>query len=175
MPTRLPADLWRDLVADAGEDEIDRAAAVSVAEAERALAAAGFDVAHERTKGPPPLVDTLRAPAPVASEDDVAEPGVWVRGAEPSRGRPASSRWLWVLAATMAAASTGGVLYALARRPKPIDKPVDVPSEAPSAKVPAPPAQPPSTAAPPGAPPGAPRPGDLKPGDLKPTSRQPTP
>jgi hypothetical protein len=40
--------LWRQLVAEAGEDAVDRAAAVSVADAERDLAAAGFDVEAER-------------------------------------------------------------------------------------------------------------------------------
>jgi hypothetical protein len=40
--------LWKQLVDEAGEDEIERAAAVSVAEAERDLAAAGFDVEAER-------------------------------------------------------------------------------------------------------------------------------
>jgi hypothetical protein len=44
------SDLWRRLVLDAGEDEIERAASVSVERAERELAAAGFDVAAERRK-----------------------------------------------------------------------------------------------------------------------------
>jgi hypothetical protein len=48
MPRRSPAELWRKLLPDAGEDAIARAASVSVAEAERDLAKAGFDVAAER-------------------------------------------------------------------------------------------------------------------------------
>jgi|HubBroStandDraft_2_1064218.scaffolds.fasta_scaffold114369_2 hypothetical protein len=49
-PLRSPAELWRQLVEEAGEEEIDRAAQVSVAQAERELAEAGFDVDAERAK-----------------------------------------------------------------------------------------------------------------------------
>jgi hypothetical protein len=45
---RSPQSLWKELVDEAGEDAIEAAAAVSVAQAERDLAAAGFDVAAER-------------------------------------------------------------------------------------------------------------------------------
>jgi hypothetical protein len=48
MPAPRPQDLWQKLVDEAGEDAIERAAAVSVAQAERDLAAAGFDVPAER-------------------------------------------------------------------------------------------------------------------------------
>ncbi|MGO9835448.1 MAG: hypothetical protein ACLP1X_14640 [Polyangiaceae bacterium] len=48
MPPRSPESLWRKLVDEAGDDAVERAAAVSVAQAERDLAAAGFDVAAER-------------------------------------------------------------------------------------------------------------------------------
>jgi hypothetical protein len=47
---RSPEELWRQLVEEAGEDEIERAARVSVAQAEKELADAGFDVAAERAK-----------------------------------------------------------------------------------------------------------------------------
>jgi hypothetical protein len=49
-PLRSSAELWRQLVEEAGEEEIDRAARVSVAQAERELAEAGFDVGAERAK-----------------------------------------------------------------------------------------------------------------------------
>jgi hypothetical protein len=49
-PRNRAEALWKRLVDEAGEDEADRAAAVSVAEAERELAAAGFDVAAERAR-----------------------------------------------------------------------------------------------------------------------------
>jgi hypothetical protein len=48
MPPRSPESLWRQLVDEAGEDLINEAVAVNVAQAERELAAAGFDVAAER-------------------------------------------------------------------------------------------------------------------------------
>jgi len=48
MLPRSPESLWQQLVDEAGEDLIEEAAAVSVAQAERELAAAGFDVAAER-------------------------------------------------------------------------------------------------------------------------------
>ena len=48
MSPRSPEAIWQRLVDEAGEDAIEAAAAVSVAQAERDLAAAGFDVAAER-------------------------------------------------------------------------------------------------------------------------------
>jgi hypothetical protein len=48
MPAPRHEDLWQQLVDEAGEDAVDQAAAVTVAQAERDLAAAGFDVAAER-------------------------------------------------------------------------------------------------------------------------------
>jgi hypothetical protein len=48
MPKRSPEEIWRQLVLEAGEDEIELAANVSVAQAERELAEAGFDIAAER-------------------------------------------------------------------------------------------------------------------------------
>ncbi len=150
MPT--PADLWRDLVDEAGEEGVERASRATVAEAERDLRAAGFDVARERATASA-FVDSLAGPA----EGDAGEPAAWVRAAEPPRVRPASTRWVWVLAATMAAAATSGAFYALAQRPKPIDEPAPPPRDAPTASPP------PPSAAPPPAPREPPHPGDLKP------------
>lgn len=48
MPRRTPLQVWQELVDEAGEDAIERAASVSVAQAERELAEAGFDVRAER-------------------------------------------------------------------------------------------------------------------------------
>lgn len=50
MPPRTPLALWRQIVDEAGDDLVERAAAVSVAQAEEDLAAAGFDVAAERAR-----------------------------------------------------------------------------------------------------------------------------
>jgi hypothetical protein len=48
MPPRSPEALWQDLVDEAGDDAVEQAASVRVADAARDLAAAGFDVAAER-------------------------------------------------------------------------------------------------------------------------------
>ncbi len=61
------AELWRKLVEDAGDDLIDQAASVSVAQAERDLRAAGFDMAAERARAEA-LLDALEAPRPRASK-----------------------------------------------------------------------------------------------------------
>jgi hypothetical protein len=50
MPPRSPESLWQQLVDEASDDAVERAAAVSVAQAEKDLAAAGFDVAAERAR-----------------------------------------------------------------------------------------------------------------------------
>jgi len=105
------SNLWKHLVDEVGEEEIERAASVSVQQAEAELTAAGFDVPAERAKASAfldalaggesveepksPVVAVAEAPAPAA-----------VRR-EPSRPRPAAV-WLAVAAATVA----GGALYA---------------------------------------------------------------
>jgi hypothetical protein len=50
MPPRSPESLWQQLVDEAGDDAVERAAAVSGVQAEKDLAAAGFDVAAERAR-----------------------------------------------------------------------------------------------------------------------------
>ncbi len=50
MSPRSPVEVWRQLVEEAGEEAIDLAASVSVAQAETELARAGFDVDAERAK-----------------------------------------------------------------------------------------------------------------------------
>jgi hypothetical protein len=208
MSRRNPADLWRDLADDAGEDSIEGSVGVSVAQAERDLAAAGFDLAAERAKATA-VLETLGGAAPdrgaprdagahavaardagahvVAARDagagrdrghggpplgagavhdrghgDAArgqrdggavigaretdktdtgeseESEAWVTKAAPRQLRR-SARWPLLLAAVLAAAAMGGVLYALGRRSKPIDAPRDVPTSAPPGPSAAPP------------------------------------
>jgi hypothetical protein len=48
MASANVVELWRRLVEEAGEEAIERAATVSVGEAERELVGAGFDVGLER-------------------------------------------------------------------------------------------------------------------------------
>jgi hypothetical protein len=61
---RSPEEIWRQLVLEAGEDEIERAANVSVAQAERELAEAGFDIAAERATAEVLLRDLESAATP---------------------------------------------------------------------------------------------------------------
>jgi hypothetical protein len=66
MPPRSPkAQLWQKLVDEAGEALVEEAAAVSVAQAEKELAEAGFDVAAERARAE----DFLTSLAAGAAED----------------------------------------------------------------------------------------------------------
>ncbi len=144
MPTRPSADLWRQLAAEAGEDAIERAANTSVAEASRELHEAGFDVTRERAEGVA-LLDAMEkraAPkeraanvtadaAPESAPDTGRDAVAWVTKAEPTRTGSRAARWPWLLAATLALAAGGGVLYALGHRSKPIENPLEVPSVGP--------------------------------------------
>jgi hypothetical protein len=55
--SKRKSDLWKQLVAEAAEAEIDAAASISVEQAEKDLAAWGFDVAAERAKAEAFLVE----------------------------------------------------------------------------------------------------------------------
>jgi hypothetical protein len=91
MTTRTtPEDLWRHLVDEAGEEEIERAASVSVAEAEAYLTKAGFDVKAERARAEAFLTS-------LGGEDEAS--------AKPAR-RPMATA-VWVAAATAAAVGAG--------------------------------------------------------------------
>jgi hypothetical protein len=72
MPKRSPEDVWRQLVDEAGEDEVERAASVSVAQAEKELAQAGFDVAAERAKGAA-LIGKLESAARLSGRVAIAD------------------------------------------------------------------------------------------------------
>lgn len=129
MPTRTPADLWRDLAAEAGEDAIARAVETSPAQAERELRAASFDVAREGAKAEG-LLQTLAQ----GEADHAVDPTARVTKAEPivrRSPRALQTRWPLLLAAALAAAATGGILYALGHRSKPIDRPAEIPREEP--------------------------------------------
>jgi len=72
MPKRSPEEVWRQLVDEAGEDEVERAASVSVAQAEKELAQAGFDVAAERAKGAA-LIDELESAGRLSGRVAIAD------------------------------------------------------------------------------------------------------
>jgi hypothetical protein len=65
--------LWQKLIDEAGEELIEEAAAVSVAQAEKELAEAGFDVAAERARAEAFLA-SLEGAAPEAPTGPAAPP-----------------------------------------------------------------------------------------------------
>lgn len=77
MSTRK-REIWDKLVDEAGEKEIEAAASVSVEQAEKELAAAGFDVAAERAKAEA-FLDNLARP----EAGEPAPPVVAVAAEEP--------------------------------------------------------------------------------------------
>jgi hypothetical protein len=134
-----PEDLWHRLVEEAGEDAIESAAGTSVAQAERDLAAAGFDVKAERARANERIAELTGVDAGRGAGDPATEPSTWVSGpAAPARRAPASGKIVWLAAALAAAAATGGILYALGHRAKPPDKPIEGPREVPTVSAPEP-------------------------------------
>jgi hypothetical protein len=125
MSMQQPKNLWQELVDEAGEEEIERAASVSVEEAEAELAAAGFDVAAERAKASA-FLDAL--------ESGTFEAAPQVREAEPAPPSPRRNRrsprpvvmWL-AAAATMTVA--GGAVYAALHEHAPAPTPSPPPVE----------------------------------------------
>jgi hypothetical protein len=83
MGKRTAAELWEQLVDEAGEDLIARAASMSVKDAEKELAAAGVDVAAERAEAERFLEDLASG----AFEKRIAEE----RKAEPTAESPAKA------------------------------------------------------------------------------------
>lgn len=69
MTTRTPLELWERLVEEAGEELIERAASVSVAQAEKELRAVGFDVEAERAEGEAFLADLERPTAKMRRDE----------------------------------------------------------------------------------------------------------
>jgi hypothetical protein len=116
MSERKHADLWTELVDEAGEEEIDRAASMSVAQAEAELKAAGFDVAAERAKAGA-FLDALESEASTSKSEKAAP-----RVAEASRRKGTRPVVLW-LAAAATFVLAGGALYATLRPPPPVSHP----------------------------------------------------
>lgn len=122
MSERKHADLWRELVDEVGEDEIDRAATVSVAEAEAELKAAGFDVVAERAKAGA-FVDALEIELSSSTSKERAS-----RAAGGTRRKGPRAAVVW-LAAAATCAVAGGALYAtLYPSPQRVGKPPPAPS-----------------------------------------------
>jgi hypothetical protein len=127
--------LWQKLVDEAGEELIEQAAAVSVAQAEKELAEAGFDVAAERARAEAFLVSLETA---VAAEEGVAEAVAQEaprsspeRAAKSERKKPRLAG-VWVAAAAAAVAAGAAVTY-VATRPEETASPTPPPSTGPAA------------------------------------------
>jgi hypothetical protein len=150
---RTPEQIWQQLVDESGEDEIERAANVSVVQAERELLLAGFDVNKERVEADAWLKKLAREGAlddprkDDTADSDPGEPAAWVSVPPPPSRQASSARWTLLLAAALAAAATaGGVIYAAAHRHKPNDNPVEVPQPTPGPQMAPQPKAPPSSA-----------------------------
>ena len=101
-----PKRVWQHLVDEAGEAEIERAASVSVQQAERELAAVGFDVAAERARASAFLDELAGLPA-----DEQRISGEHVRASVapviPIRRKPRRPMAMWLATAASFAALGG--------------------------------------------------------------------
>jgi hypothetical protein len=133
MPKPSPEQIWQRLVDEAGEDEVERAASVRVAQAEKDLAEAGFDVAAERAKATALLAELGSVPpvsgkVAIAGHDKPTGAGQ-VRRMEPAANvvspvvaqARASTRLVWLVAALLA----GLALFLALRKnePPPVAQP----------------------------------------------------
>jgi hypothetical protein len=106
--------LWQKLVAEAGEELIEEAASVSVAQAEKDLAEAGFDVAAERARAEAFLASlegvaaAEEAVAQAVPQEAPASLPERVAKGERKKPRPAG---VWVAAAAAAVAAGAAVTY----------------------------------------------------------------
>ena len=112
--------LWQKLVDEAGEELIEEAASVSVAQAENDLAEAGFDVAAERARAEAFLASL----AGVAAAEEAVAQAVPQEAPAPLPERAAKSErkkprpaGVWVAAAAAAVAAGAAVTY-VATRPE---------------------------------------------------------
>lgn len=104
----------------------DSTASASDASAHRNGAGASSGKAVTRVNG-------TKTPTSEAA-DAAVESAAWVSGSPAPARRPrASHNLVWLAAALAAAATTGGILYAVGHRSKPPEKPFEPPREAPSA------------------------------------------
>ncbi len=140
-------ELWEELVLEAGEDEIEAAAAVTVADAEAYLTAHGFDVAAERAKGEAFLDDLAGRPVAVQASERVSELPPERRADSRADRRTGRRRSLpspvWIAAAATVAAGGAAAAAYVALHDEPVhDRAPPVPSvpvSVPSVPPPVPP------------------------------------
>ena len=114
-----PEELWERLVLEAGEEEIEAAAAVSVEEAEAYLAAHGFDVAEERARAEAFLTELGGGGAAVQATAVVAESQARPGKVPPQRRRSRSAAVWLAAAATVAVGGAAAAYVALHDRKAP--------------------------------------------------------
>jgi hypothetical protein len=139
MPTepRPPSasEIWQRLVDEAGDEEVERAASVSVEQAERELAAMGVDVAAQRAKADD-FLQALERGAVAGPEGDRPQPdrsSVRTRpDPKPARGERRHVPGRVVLLAAAATAAVGGAIaYGAAHHRHPAPAPSPAPSPSP--------------------------------------------
>lgn len=141
-----PEELWQKLVDETGDALVEEAAAVSVAQAEQELVAAGFDMAEVHGQADAFLA-SLTAGAAIEGEEpakpaDASEPVV-AKAVDQVAPRRAESRErkkprpmpVWVAAAAATVAAGAAVAYVATR---PNEGPRPVPTSPPSTVPPAP-------------------------------------
>jgi hypothetical protein len=134
---RTPAQIWKEIVDDARDDEeIERLASLSDAALDEELAAAGLDPAKERAEAEAVVAELERGV--VARRAKQMEAEARVRSLRPpSRRRPLA---FWLAAAAVGAMAAGGLVYALTHPGAPPTVPPvpPVPSSAPTEAPPSP-------------------------------------
>jgi hypothetical protein len=111
MSERKHADLWNELVDEAAEAEIDRAANVSVEQAEADLRAAGFDVAAERARANA-FLEELEGKPSTATATPPLTPTATPTPTPPPRRTRSRPALLWLAAAATSGVVAGGSLVA---------------------------------------------------------------
>ena len=134
MAPRKPEELWEPLVQEAGDKEVEEAASVRVADAEKELSAAGFDVAAERAKAGA-FLDSLgsgeSSKVVLAKPEKPEEPPVpqsRIATVRPPRRPEPRSRVMWVAIAATIVVAAGVVYTALNPAPPAPYTPPPVPS-----------------------------------------------
>jgi hypothetical protein len=128
---RTPAQVWKEIVADARDDEeIERLASMSDAALDEELAAAGLDPAKERAEAEAVVAELEHRVAARRAKQMEAE--ARARSLRPpSRRRPLA---FWLAAAAVGTMAAGGLVYALTHpsAPPPAPHVPPVPSSAPT-------------------------------------------
>lgn len=129
-----------DPASEAGAPDREKTAPAKNGIAAANGAAAAGSVAGTAPNGAARRANGTKSPASEAADaakeagDAAIESAAWVSGpSAPARVPRPSRRLVWLAAALLAAATTGGIVYAVGHRSKPPENPFEPPREAPSA------------------------------------------